>query len=75
MEKERLGAFVDAVIAIIMILLVLELEKPESLDLHGLWLMKESFFAYTLSFFWLGSMWINLHSVHHIIKEVSQKTV
>lgn len=31
MEKERLGAFIDAVLAIVMTILVLELEKPKPL--------------------------------------------
>ena len=37
MEKERLGAFIDAVLAIVMTILVLELEKPKTFDLQGLW--------------------------------------
>ena len=36
MEKERLGAFIDAVLAIVMTILVLELEKPKTFDLQGL---------------------------------------
>ena len=37
MEKERLGAFIDAVLAIVMTILVLELEKPKTFDAQGLW--------------------------------------
>ena len=32
MGQERLSAFIDAVIAIIMTILVLELDKPKTLD-------------------------------------------
>ena len=32
MSKERLSAFTDAILAIIMTILVLELEKPEAAD-------------------------------------------
>lgn len=35
MTKERLAAFFDAVIAIIMTILVLELEKPKTVSLEG----------------------------------------
>ena len=35
MEKERLGAFIDAVLAIVMTILVLELEKPKTFDSHN----------------------------------------
>lgn len=56
MGQERLSAFIDAVIAIIMTILVLELDKPKTLDWQGLWELRENFFAYALSFFWLGAM-------------------
>ncbi|MBZ2122916.1 TMEM175 family protein [Streptococcus gordonii] len=75
MEKERLGAFIDAVLAIVMTILVLELEKPKTFDLQGLMELRTNFFAYGISFFWLGAMWVNIHSSSHLIKKVSQKTV
>ncbi|MGI6024565.1 MAG: TMEM175 family protein, partial [Pediococcus parvulus] len=49
MNKERLAAFTDAVLAIIMTILVLELEKPKTVNLAGLWALRANFFAYTLS--------------------------
>ena len=75
MEKERLGAFIDAVLAIVMTILVLELEKPKTFDLQGLWELRTNFLAYAISFFWLGAMWVNIHAFSHLIKKVSQKTV
>lgn len=57
MGKERLAAFIDAVLAIIMTILVLELEKPKAMTWAGLWDLRANFFAYALSFFWLGLMW------------------
>ena len=75
MEKERLGAFIDAVLAIVMTILVLELEKPKTFDLQGLWELRTNFLAYAISFFWLGAMWVNIHAFSHLIKKISQKTV
>lgn len=75
MEKERLGAFIDAVLAIVMTILVLELEKPKTFDLQGLWELRTNFLAYAISFFWLGAMWVNIYAFSHLIKKVSQKTV
>ena len=75
MEKERLGAFIDAVLAIVMTILVLELEKPKTFNVQGLWELRTNFFAYSISFFWLGAMWVNIHASSHLIKKVSQKTV
>lgn len=33
------------------------------------------FFAYGLSFFWLGAMWVNFHSSSQVVEKISQKTV
>lgn len=75
MNKERLAAFTDAVLAIIMTILVLELEKPKEVNLAGLWALRANFFAYTLSFFWLGLMWTTHHNNWHAVKKVSNSTV
>ena len=42
MDKDRLIAFTDAILAIIMTILVLELKEPETLSLQGLWALKGS---------------------------------
>lgn len=70
MTKERLTTFIDAVLAIIMTILVLDLQKPDPVSLSGFFKLKENFFAYTLSFFWLGTMWINLHNGWYKIKKI-----
>ncbi len=75
MEKDRLGAFIDAVLAIIMTILVLELPRPETYDVAGLWALRTNFFAYALSFFWLGAMWVNIHQSYHAVEKISQKTI
>ena len=75
MGKEGLVAFIDSVIAIIMTILVLKLEKPRTFDLQGLWELRTNFFAYGLSFFWLGAMWTNFHSSSQVVEKISQKTV
>lgn len=62
MPKERPAAFMDAVLAIVMTILVLELPRPEEMTIAGFWGLRHDFFAYTLSFFWLGSMWVNMHN-------------
>jgi len=75
MNKERLAAFTDAVLAIIMTILVLELEKPKQISWAGLWDLRANFFAYTVSFFWIGLMWATQHSHWQKIKKVSEATV
>ncbi|MCR5403094.1 MAG: DUF1211 domain-containing protein [Butyrivibrio sp.] len=75
MKKDRVAAFTDAVLAIIMTILVLALEKPESPTLAALWELRYSFFSYVLSFFWLGSMWVNIHNEWETIEKINAKTL
>jgi len=75
LNKERLAAFTDAVLAIIMTILVLELEKPERISWQGLWDLRVNYFAYALSFFWLGMMWFSHHNAWNQIKKINNSTV
>ena len=54
MSKERVVAFTDAVLAIIMTILVLDLDKPDPLTWSGFGKLWPQFLAYAFSFFWLG---------------------
>lgn len=71
MRAERMIAFTDAVLAIIMTILVLGLDLPDELSFAGLWEMRAAFFAYCLSFIWIGSMWISLNSIWRHVKKVN----
>ncbi|MCP8857908.1 TMEM175 family protein [Latilactobacillus fuchuensis] len=75
MNKERLAAFFDAVLAIIMTILILELEKPQELNWQGLVALAPNFFAYTLSFLWLGAMWMGIHNTWERVTQISSRTV
>ncbi|MBO6134755.1 MAG: DUF1211 domain-containing protein [Lachnospiraceae bacterium] len=44
MKKDRVAAFIDAVLAIIMTILVLELEKPATINLLSFWKLRHNFF-------------------------------
>ena len=63
MPKDRLAAFTDAVLAIIMTILVLELERPAEPTLAAFWDLRGAFAAYALSFWWLGSFWMSHHNL------------
>jgi len=75
LNKERLAAFTDAVLAIIMTILVLELAKPKVVSVQGLWALRENFMAYTISFFWIGLMWATQHSHWQRVNKISEHTV
>lgn len=75
MGNERLKAFTDAVIAIIMTILVLELEVPSSMTWTAVAELIPNYYAYTLSFFWIGTMWINLHNEWDQFDVINQKVL
>jgi len=69
MTKGRLEAFSDAVIAIIMTIMVLELRAPEGPELALLVPLIPVFLSYVLSFVFLGIYWNNHH---HLLQAAQQ---
>ena len=65
----------DAVIAIVMTILVLELEKPAKPTLEAFWNLRINFAAYALSFLWLAAMWTSLHNAWHVVDKISNRTM
>ena len=70
MGKNRLEAFSDGVLAIIITIMVLEMKVPHGPDLAALNLLLPVFLSYVLSFVYIGIYWNNhhhmLHTVHHV---------
>jgi uncharacterized membrane protein len=65
METNRLEAFSDGVLAIIITIMVLELRVPHGSDLATLRPLLPVFLTYVLSFIYLGIYWNNHH---HLLK-------
>lgn len=57
----RLGAFSDAVIAVIMTVMVLELKAPEDPAFSALWLLWHTVVSYAVSYLFIAIIWINHH--------------
>jgi uncharacterized membrane protein len=70
MTKTRLEAFSDAVIAIIITIMVLELKVPHEASFEALLKLWPVFLSYAVSFLMLGIYWGNHHHLVHTIKEV-----
>ncbi len=65
METNRLEAFSDGVLAIVITIMVLELKVPHGTDLGALLPIWPVFFCYVLSFVYIGIYWNNHH---HMLK-------
>lgn len=70
MGKERLLAFSDGVIAIIITIMVLELKVPHSADLSALTKLLPVFLSYVLSFVYLAIYWNNHHHMMHTVTRI-----
>jgi uncharacterized membrane protein len=71
MGKNRLEAFSDGVIAIIITIMVLELKVPHGDDLSALAPLWPVFLSYVLSFVYLGIYWNNHHHMLHASQKVT----
>ena len=70
MEKDRLLAFTDGVIAIIITIMVLELKVPHDASLRALAAMTPTFLSYVLSFVYVAIYWNNHHHFFHLVRHV-----
>jgi uncharacterized membrane protein len=61
MSKSRMEAFSDAVFAIIITIMVLEIQVPHGAELTALRPLIPVFLSYALSFLYLGIYWSNHH--------------
>ena len=71
MEKNRLEAFSDGVLAIIITIMVLELKVPLGAQFSDLSPLIPVFSSYVLSFIYVGIYWNNHHHLFQITQRVS----
>ena len=71
MGKNRLEAFSDGVIAIIITIMVLELKVPRGEGIGTLVPLIPVFLSYVLSFVYLGIYWNNHHHMLHVCHRVT----
>ncbi len=71
MNKGRVEAFSDGVLAIIITVMVLELKVPAGDNLDALRPLRSAFLAYVLSFAYVGIYWNNHHHLFQTVKHVT----
>ncbi len=75
MTKNRLEAFSDGVLAIIVTIMVLEMKIPHSTDLEALKPIFPVFLSYILSFVFVLIYWNNHHHLFQTVKHVNGKVL
>jgi uncharacterized membrane protein len=73
MGTNRLEAFSDGVIAVIITIMVLELKPPRDTTLGSLRSLLPQFLSYLLSFLVVAIMWVNHHHVLHVARRADAR--
>lgn len=71
MTRNRLESFSDAVIAVLLTIMVLELKPPEGMDWESFSPVLTKLLIYILSFVYLGIYWTNHHHLLHATRRVN----
>lgn len=71
MTSERLKAFSDGVLAIIITIMILELKAPHGEDFAVLWPLWPTFLSYVLSFIYVAIYWNNHHHLFSVVEKVN----
>jgi len=75
MNKGRLEAFSDGVLAIIITIMILEIKAPEGPEFADLKPLIPKFLSYILSFIYFGIYWNNHHYLLHSLSKVNGKVL
>jgi uncharacterized membrane protein len=75
MKAERLSAFTDGVLAIVLTIMVLELPVPHGRGAHSLGELWPFLGAYALSFVNIGIFWNNHHHLMHLVRKVDGRVL
>lgn len=71
MDRDRLAAFSDGVLAIIITVMVLDLKEPHGASFTALAATAPTFFSYVLSFLYIAIYWNNHHHFFQLVESVN----
>ncbi|APX73247.1 TMEM175 family protein [Companilactobacillus allii] len=73
MNKSRVEAFTDAVLAIILTIMILEFKTPESFELKAITLQIPYLISYAVGYLFIGVAWYNHHYMFSKTKLVTKR--
>ncbi|MBO7746224.1 DUF1211 domain-containing protein [Paenibacillus sp. MWE-103] len=71
MKANRMEAFSDGVLAIIITIMVLEFKVPEGHNWHALFALGPKIVSYIFSFVYVGIYWNNHHHLLHMVRKMN----
>ena len=75
MTKSRLEAFTDGVVAIVLTVLVLNIQIPDAPSLASLLSITTTLFAYIVSFIFVAVIWVNHHRMMQMTEKINYRVI
>lgn len=75
MTKSRLEAFTDGVVAIVLTVLVLDIQIPDAPSLASLLSVTNTLFAYIVSFIFVAVIWVNHHRMMQMAEKINYRVI
>lgn len=75
MTKSRLEAFTDGVVAIVLTVLVLNIQIPDAPSLTSLLSITNILFAYIVSFIFVAVIWVNHHRMMQMAEKINYRVI
>jgi len=75
MNKNRIEAFSDGVLAIIITIMILEIKVPEKHSVEALKTLIPTLSSYILSYIYVGIYWVNHHHLFQVVKKINGKII
>ncbi|MGO7120879.1 TMEM175 family protein [Rhizobium leguminosarum] len=72
---ERVGAFSDGLIAVIITLMALELKAPEEATIASILALWQTLLSYALSYLFIAIIWINHHHLLRLVRYASPQLI
>lgn len=75
LSTDRIGAFSDSVIAVVITIMVLELKAPMSSGLRALWPLWPTGISYAVSYLAVAIVWVNHHHLLRFVRYLTPRLI
>ncbi len=75
MDKTRIELFSDAILAVAITIIVLEMEVPKGHFINDFWHIVDECISYAGSFFFISIFWLKHNKLFHSVKKIDSKVL